>query len=206
MKHSQNIPDQFKEIVSRETIDKLVLYQELLLKWQKKINLVSPNTIENAWERHFVDSIQVFSLLPTNAQHIVDLGSGAGFPGLVLAAMNIDMQVTLIESDRRKCIFLKEVARTLGLKNVGVLNSRIEVVKDIKADVITARALASLSQLIEWSTPFVKNDTVLIFPKGESHRVEIDAVNLPQTTIVEAFDSITSVEAKIIRLSGFSLE
>lgn len=193
-----------KDNVSRETLDKLREYHDLLLKWQKKINLISPNTISEAWKRHFVDSMQVFEHLPSSKGHLVDLGSGAGFPGLVLAVMGFE-KVTLIESDRRKCIFLKQVIRDLGLDNVTVINERLENVSDIKADIITARALASLDQLLKWATPFLKTETVLIFPKGRRYQEEIDNCGLVDTAKTQIFDSVTDEEAKIVFLSGLSL-
>lgn len=190
--------------VSRETLDKLQEYQALLLKWQQKINLISPNTVNQAWDRHFVDSMQIFEHLPSLNGHLVDLGSGAGFPGLVLAIMGFE-HVTLIESDRRKCIFLKEVARDLNLSNVTVITDRLENVHDIKADIVTARALASLEQLIKWTTPFLKPETVLIFPKGRRYDEEISEAGLPDSVKVQIFDSVTDEEAKIVFLSGLSL-
>ena len=204
MPSSFNISDQFAEIVSRETIEKLIIYHKLLLKWQDTINLISPNTIQEAWQRHFIDSIQPYPLLPSNTESIVDLGSGAGFTGLVLAAIG-PFHVTLIESDRRKCIFLREVARELGLSNVEVINKRIEDVGDIKANVITARALAPLSQLFNWAKLFIEPscEAVLIFPKGQNFQNEIDETKLSNDITIDVFDSATEAQAKIVRLSGF---
>ena len=104
--------DDFRQVsgVSRETLERLRIYEALLRKWQAKINLVGPATLDDAWRRHFLDSAQLFPLLPANAQVVVDLGSGAGFPGLVLAVMGVPT-VHLIESDLRKAAFLREVAR-----------------------------------------------------------------------------------------------
>lgn len=200
-----SLPVSLAKIVSRETIEKLETYHHLLLKWQDKINLISPNTVKQAWERHFIDSLQLYNHLPSTEIDLVDIGSGAGFPGLVLATMGVQ-HVTLIESDRRKCIFLKEVVRALDLPNVVVLNKRIEQVEDIKADVVTARALASLNQLIEWSQAFLKPETVLIFPKGQQFEEEIKSCHLPENVKINIFDSVTDDQAKIITLSGLSLK
>ena len=122
-------------------------YYGLLLKWQKTINLVSPSTLDDAWNRHFEDSIQVVSYIPENMKILCDIGSGAGFPGLVIAIERPDIQVHLVESDSRKCAFMRTVSRETNLSNVTIHNDRIEnVIGDIDADYVSARALASLNK------------------------------------------------------------
>ncbi len=195
--------DKILQNVSRETLVQLEVYHELLLKWQNKINLISPETASDAWQRHFIDSMQLHQYLSRQGS-LVDLGSGAGFPGLVLAIMGVE-RVTLIESDRRKCIFMREIIRVLGLKNVTVCNQRIENVTNIKADFITARALASLDQLVKWSRPFLKPETVLLFAKGRQYQAEIDTCDFSKKISMDVFDSVTEEGAKIIRLSQLFL-
>ncbi len=199
------VPEILEKDVSRETLAQLQEYHQLLLKWQKKINLISPNTVSNAWERHFVDSMQIAQYIENKDIQLVDLGSGAGFPGLVLAIMGIK-DVILVESDRRKVIFMKEVVRQLRLKNVTIYNDRIENIIDIKADMITARALASLKQLLEWVKPFLKPKTRLIFPKGRHFEDELAELNLSKEVDLQIFDSLTDPEAKIISLGGLFLK
>lgn len=174
MKHSAPYgPEAFQKDtgVSRETLDRLKAYADLLLVWNKKINLIGPSTAPDLWTRHMLDSAQLFPLIPSGTQALVDLGSGAGFPGLVLGIMGIP-GVTLIESDQRKCAFLREAARIAGA-SVTVLAKRIEDIPPFPADVITARALAPVAELLEWSAPFLTKSTLCIFPKGQNVEVEL---------------------------------
>jgi 16S rRNA (guanine527-N7)-methyltransferase len=167
--------------VSRETIDKLSAYEALLRQWQKTINLVAPSTLETIWSRHFADSAQLLALAPPDAKWWLDLGSGAGFPGLVLAIMlagRDEAKVTLIESDTRKAAFLGEVARRTGAP-VDIRPERIEKVatqsKLGAADVITARALAPLPRLLELAAPAFTAHTTGLFLKGREAETEVDA-------------------------------
>ena len=128
--------------VSRETLFKFEAYLTLLEKWQRRINLVANSTMANVWQRHILDSAQLIKFYPANTKKILDVGSGAGFPGLVLAIMG-DVTVDLVESDQRKAVFLSTVIRELGLP-AKVHNQRIETMPNLRPDVITARALASV--------------------------------------------------------------
>jgi len=161
--------------VSRETIDALKLYQELLIKWQARINLISPNTIDDIWLRHFADSAQLFSLVGKEPTNWLDIGSGAGFPGLIMALFAKDKgwttEFTLVESDSRKCVFLNEIRRQLKL-NVFVKAERIEKISG-QFDVISARALASVEKLLGWAQPLSHSQTKLIFPKGRNLDLEL---------------------------------
>lgn len=157
--------------VSRETLSRLQAYADLLTVWNKKINLVGPSTVPDLWTRHMLDSAQLFPLIPKGTRTLLDLGSGAGFPALVLGIMGIP-GVTLVESDQRKCAFLREAARIAGA-SVTVLAKRIEDVPPFAADVITARALAPLADLLDWSAPFLAENTRCIFPKGQNVEVEL---------------------------------
>lgn len=162
--------------VSRETYDKLKAYEASLHEWQKKFNLVSNSTLENAWERHFLDSVQLFSLLPQNAKVLYDFGSGAGFPGMVLAIMANEktpyLKVNLVESTGKKTLYLNEVKKLTSTK-VTIINKRIEHLRPQIADVITSRALSSLKELLGYSLPFCGPHTVCIFPKGKKYAEEI---------------------------------
>ena len=138
--------------VSRETRQRLEILVETLERWQKAINLVGRNTLDGVWKRHIVDSAQAVPLIPAEAKTLADLGSGGGFPGLVIAAMRPDLDITMIESDARKAAFLGEASRKMGLaKPPKLVIKRIEVAPPANAEVVTARALAPLAQLLEWS-------------------------------------------------------
>lgn len=154
---------------------KLEIYQNLLVKWQKSVNLVAPSTLESAWERHFEDSLQVSFFLKPMHKIIVDLGSGAGFPGLVTAILKPEKQIHLIESDQKKCAFLKTVSRETECQNVTIHNDRVEkVLKSLAPHVITARAFASLIDILDYVSVVLPNqDLRLILHKGRNAKTEI---------------------------------
>ncbi|MBY0355505.1 MAG: 16S rRNA (guanine(527)-N(7))-methyltransferase RsmG [Rickettsiales bacterium] len=160
--------------VSRETLTQLDVYVSTLLQWNKRINLIAQSTTPDLVKRHVLDSAQIYPLIPTQAERVIDLGSGAGFPGLILALLS-DKEVHLIESDKRKTVFLQEVARLTGA-TAFIHCSRIEDVKDLQADVITARALAPLHLLLEVAEPFLHSSSICLFPKGENYIKELDEV------------------------------
>src|SRR4029077_7870540 len=159
--------------VSRETLERLEAYAELLRRWSGRINLVSRNTLGDLWRRHFLDSAQLEPLLPEKARSLVDLGSGAGFPGLVLAIVGVP-GVELIESDARKAVFLREAAR-IANASVKIVDSRIEMAKPHPVDVVTARACAPLDKLLPLTQRFTGPKTVCLFLKGEHAEEELTA-------------------------------
>lgn len=154
----------------------LKIYHDLLLKWQKQINLISNNTIGNSWERHFEDSLQMLEFIPIRTKNLLDLGSGAGFPGLVIAIEKPEIHVTLIEADQKKCSFLKTVSRETST-NITVINNRIEnSTIDFMPDIISARALASLDKLFHYCCKWIEinPNLQLIFPKGQNFENELE--------------------------------
>lgn len=185
--------------VSRETLARLESYADLLRKWQERINLVSGGTLPDLWRRHILDSGQLFRHLPANTAVLVDLGSGAGFPGLVLAAMGVP-EVHLIESDARKCAFLREAARVMGLASVTIHNRRIEHVTPFVADVVTSRALAPLSQLLDYAVPFLQNGEAW-FLKGRGGEDELTAAAKKWNMAIQRLTSLSDPEGLILRLS-----
>lgn len=191
-------------IVSRETMDRLKIFHGLLLQWQKTINLVAPSTLPSAWERHFVDSAQIFELAPDDATSWLDLGSGGGFPGLVVAAMAKDsrpnLKVTLVESDIRKCGFMREAARKMDVR-VNILTRRIADIPKQSADVISARALSNLATLIEYASPHMTPTTCVLFPKGSSYKSELESVPQDWQSKLEAIASKTDRDAVILRFA-----
>lgn len=162
--------------VSRETMERLEAYERLVTKWTPAINLVASSTLPNLWSRHFLDSAQIFSLCPPGAETWADLGSGGGFPGLVIAMMAKEkmpgLSVTLVESDLRKAAFLATVARETGL-DVTIRAERVEKIAPLNADVVSARALAPLSKLLSWARCHLKPEGRALFLKGAEHEAEI---------------------------------
>ena len=144
---------------------RLEAYAELLKRWSGRINLVSRNTLGDLWRRHFLDSAQLLPFIPDKTRRLVDLGSGAGFPGLVLAILGVP-GVELIESDKRKCVFLREAARIADTP-VKITDSRIESAKPRPVDIVTARACAPLDKLLPLAQGFIGPNTICLFLKGE---------------------------------------
>ncbi|PHQ99106.1 MAG: 16S rRNA (guanine(527)-N(7))-methyltransferase RsmG [Marinosulfonomonas sp.] len=193
--------------VSRETLVRLDQYAALLEKWNPAINLVSKTTIETLWQRHFHDSAQIFQFHPKNACHWVDLGSGGGFPALVLAVFAKEYRpndrFTLVESDIRKVAFLQTVTREIGL-NATVIAERIEKTPPLEADILTARALSSLDKLLEYASYHLKSSGIAIFPKGETYKKEIDGAFAFWNFDVEEFTSKTNPSGAILKIGGIS--
>jgi 16S rRNA (guanine527-N7)-methyltransferase len=162
--------------VSRETLARLEVYTGLLREWSARINLVGAATLGDLWRRHFLDSAQLIEHVPAATRSLIDLGSGAGFPGLVLAISGVP-GVELVEADARKCAFLREAAR-ITARPVIIRNARIEALPPHVVDVVTARGCAPLDRLLVLAQPFIGPDTVCLFPKGE--RVEQELVAASQ--------------------------
>lgn len=160
--------------VSRETYQRLAGYHDLLVQWSKTHNLIGPKEREHIWDRHFLDSLQIWPLV-SNEETLLDIGSGAGFPGLVIACMAMDQagpKCILVEANAKRCAFLRHVTNSLGL-NVEVLNQRIEDVSRETVDVVTARAVADLSKLVEMSAKWLENGAKAVFLKGQTHDDEL---------------------------------
>jgi 16S rRNA (guanine527-N7)-methyltransferase len=189
--------------VSRETLERLETYEALLKQWQRTINLVAPSTLSDIWHRHFADSAQLLALAP-GAERWLDLGSGAGFPGLVLASLLAERghgRVTLIESDTRKAAFLAEVARRVGVA-VDIQGTRIEKsatqAKLGPVDVVTARALAPLPRLLELSAPYFSGPTMGLFFKGREVEAEVEAARQLWDFEPELRQSLTAISGRIV--------
>ena len=148
-------------------------YAELLVDWQGRMNLVGRSTLEQLWQRHFADSAQLVELAPKRAARWLDMGAGAGFPGIVVAILT-DHAVTLVEATGKKCRFLEAVIDHLGLPNVTVGNHRIEAFRGGSFDVISARAFAPLPKLLELGLPHARTDTLWLLPKGQHIERELD--------------------------------
>ena len=184
--------------VSRETLDRLRLYESLLAKWQRALNLIGKSTAADVWLRHFLDSAQLYPHL-SEKPDLVDFGSGAGFPGAVLAAMGA-RDVHLVESDSRKCAFLREIDRQLAL-GMTIHEARIEHLTPWKASSVTARALAPVPKLLDMAEDFLDPETVILFPKGESVDQELTEALKGWNMTVERLASRTSPTSVILRLT-----
>jgi 16S rRNA (guanine527-N7)-methyltransferase len=188
--------------VSRETLERLRRYAEILVKWQKSINLVSPESLNDLWRRHMLDSAQLRAFLPPEARSLIDMGSGAGFPGLVLAILGVP-NVNLIESDARKCVFLVEAARAAGLtagRNPTIHRARLEEIADLRVDVVTARACAPLVQLLAYAEPFLEADSICLFLKGGRVDEELTEAEKTWRMTVERFPSLSDPTGTILRI------
>ena len=189
--------------VSRETFERLELYAAALVKWQKAINLVAPGTIPELWARHFLDSAKVFDLCPATEGLWLDIGSGAGFPGLVCAAIAAEkapgLRFTFIESDLRKGSFLRTVAVEMGLK-IGVLTRRIEEAPPQNAAVISARALASLTRLLGHAERHLSPDGTALFMKGATHGQEVEEALEAWAMTMDSVPSQTADGAVILKI------
>jgi len=167
-------PEEFAGVtgVSRETLARLKAYADLLADWNGRHNLVAKSTLPDLWHRHFWDSAQLAPHIPAQALTLADMGSGAGFPGLVLAILRPDLAVALHEATTKKCAFLQAVADRVGAK-VTIVNSRLEDLPVQAFDVVTARALAPLPQLLQYAHRFTGPNSVCLFLKGQNVGAEL---------------------------------
>lgn len=187
-------------VVSRETLDRLQAYVALLIAWNRRINLVGANTIGDIWRRHILDSAQLMPLLPGGTRTVVDVGSGAGLPGLVLAILGVS-QVHLVESDQRKAAFLREAQRVTGAPAT-IHAERAERLAAIAADAIVARAVAPVDNLLLMVDKFRKPHTICLFLKGKG--VEEELTHLPPALKMKAqiLPSRSDPNGRILRLEG----
>jgi 16S rRNA (guanine527-N7)-methyltransferase len=184
--------------VSRETLARLEIYAGLLRRWQSSINLISRSSLEDLWRRHFLDSAQLAPLVEKHPARIVDLGSGAGFPGLVLAVMGAGA-LHLVESDARKCAFLAEVIRATGAPAT-LHHARIEALSLPRFEVVTARALAPLDRLLAYAEPHFAANGACLFLKGRRLEEELTQARDRWKMSIELFPSIADPGGTVVRL------
>jgi 16S rRNA (guanine527-N7)-methyltransferase len=191
---------------SQELLARFDEYQLLLEKWQDRINLVSRSTLPDIWQRHFLDSAQLYPMIPNGAKTLVDMGSGAGFPGLVLAIFSAaggGPDIHLVEADSRKAAFLTEANRVLEAKAT-IHSRRLESITDLQADVVTARALSPLNRLLDQAERFLKPGTNCLFLKGEKAVHELTEARKQWTMTVTETASMTHDLARILNLTEVS--
>lgn len=186
--------------VSRETLARLDAYREMLLEANRGLALIGKNTEADIWDRHFLDSAQLLPLLPKPDARVIDVGTGAGFPGIVLSILG-GPRIELIEHNMKKAEFLAAVIARLGLNTV-LHAKKIEAVKPFAADAATARALAPLSDLISLTIPFLHQGGIGIFPKGRNAQAELEAARTRYRFDAELISSRTAEDARIVRLAN----
>lgn len=192
--------------VSRETFERLKTYVDLVNRWNPRINLVSRNSLEFIWDRHILDSVQVFRCAET-FDTWVDLGSGGGFPGMVCAIISAEevpaASFSLVESDQRKSAFLRNVARECGV-SCKVITKRIEEVDPLGANIVSARALADLRTLLLFCDRHLGENGTALLPKGASWKKELEEAREEWNFDAEAITSLTEPQAVILKIKGVS--
>ena len=186
--------------VSRETLSRLKAYADVLVDWNERHNLVAKGAMADLWRRHFWDSAQLAPLIPSTARTLADLGSGAGFPGLVLAAMLPQVAVTLYEATAKKCAFLTAAAGRMQLSNLMVENMRMEDVTPRWFDVVTARACAPLPVLLGYAQHFQGPNSVCLFLKGQNVGSELTDAAKSWKVKVRQIPSLTDPSGVILEL------
>lgn len=200
---AENVDEPHWLNVSRETLRRLEQLAGLVVQWSAKINLVSKASGQDLWKRHILDSAQVYSLKPDCSAHWLDIGSGGGFPGLVVAVLADencpDLKVTLVESDQRKAVFLREAARQLGL-SANIIRARIEDLQPLDADILSARALAPLPILCSYADIHLNKTGVALFQKGQNHVAEVLEARRNWTFTLTTHASRTDPAAVILEM------
>lgn len=191
--------------VSRETLDRLRIFEFLVKKWTKAINLVSKGDFSKIWERHILDSAQIYPYLPKSPSIYSDFGSGGGFPSIVLAALlyqeNPDIEIHLIESDGRKAAFLRTALRELKVPGM-VWGKRVQEVKLSPAQVVSARAVAPLADLFSMAQTLINNETICFFPKGVNWKKEVEDARKQWSFDLKAINSRTQSDAVILEVGS----
>ena len=190
--------DKIEEFVSREEYERLLKYRDLLLRWNKVINLVSSRAVNDILNRHILDSVQILKFINNKNVSIIDVGSGAGFPGVVLSICGIN-DVTLIESDSRKVAFLLQSALLSPCK-IKIKNDRVENLKGLECDIMTARAFSSLESIFDYTERIKVRDKYLLH-KGKSYGSELLKARSRWLFNVQIHDSITSDYGKILEIT-----
>ena len=192
--------------VSRETFEKLCIFYRTLTKWQNSINLISKSSAKNIWERHFLDSAQLYKYVKDINGNILDFGSGAGFTGMVLAIMG-KKNIHLVESDYKKCVFLKEISMLTDI-DITIHNCRIENLRFFDVDLVTCRALAPLHKLIDYVENFVSKSSnknqefpKMLFLKGKMYKQELSQLKKNKIVDFREYTSITDRYGKILYIN-----
>lgn len=193
--------------VSRETSSRLATLRDLVLKWNARINLISRASEPELWFRHIADSAQLWALAPPGATTWADFGAGAGFPGLVVAALAAEarpsLRMTLVESDLRKAAFLGEAARAMGVE-AAIRTERVESLPPLSADVVSARALAPLDRLLSFADRHRKPGGIGLFPKGRAVHKELEDAAAQWRFDHRLHRSLTDPDAAMVEVGALS--
>ena len=194
-------PEGFQEIsgASDEDLERLRTYVALLNKWQDKINLVSKDSLTDVWRRHILDSAQLAPLIGSQIKSIADIGTGAGFPGMVLAIIGAAEEIHLIESNERKNAFLREVNRVTKAGTI-IHNIRVEKLQEVSVDLVVSRAVASLEQLLQYVNPLIKKGGQCLFLKGKKWREELTEVQKKWIINESVIQSLSDPSGMILKL------
>ncbi|MEE8352455.1 MAG: 16S rRNA (guanine(527)-N(7))-methyltransferase RsmG [Rhodospirillales bacterium] len=186
-----------------EVLARLEAYVALLGKWQAKINLVGRDSLKDVWRRHILDSAQLQPLLPSGAKIVADIGSGAGFPGLVLAIITDPggPEFHLIESNAKKCAFLREACRITEAGAI-IHHVRAEDLINFKADIVVARAVSSLEKLLEYAKPLLRKDGQCLFLKGKNWREELTKSQKNWIINESTTQSLSDPSGIVLKLEG----
>jgi len=189
--------------VSHETLERLSIYEKMLVSWNEKFNLISASTLPHIWTRHFLDSAQLMKFVPKDSKSLADMGAGAGFPGLVLAIMAIDTGLPIIvneiEATGKKADFLQAVIDELNLP-ARVRRERVEAIKDLKVDIVTARAMKALPDLLKYANYLIHKDSICLFPKGRALAEELTEAKKYWTFTSEIHQSLSDDSGSVLIL------
>ena len=186
--------------VSRETLSRLTKFVDLLLKWQRSINLIGPGTVDDVWRRHVLDCGQLVRFLPDRRARVLDIGTGAGLPGMVLGILGVP-NIQMIESDAKKCVFLREAARITETP-VKIIEARAESALCEPADVVTARAVAPLTRLLELTEQYIKTNTICFSLKEKDFKNELTDIKNNWNMQFETHPSLTQRDGVILQLES----
>ena len=186
--------------LSDEQVKKIDLFINEIKNYNSHTNIVGKSTLQNPWNRHVLDSLQLLKFIKKKNTSILDLGAGAGIPGIFLAIANQN-NISLIDSSSKKIKFMRNVANVLNL-NVKIYHNRIEKIKNLKFKYLISRALANLNKLFFYSQNLIKNDTVLIFLKGRTANDEINEAKLSWVFKYKTYDSLSDKYGKILMIEN----
>lgn len=185
---------------------RLVAYEAILRQTNAHMNLVSPASLADLWRRHLLDCAQLVDLVPETTRSLIDIGSGAGLPGLVIAALRPALAVTLVESIEKKCAFLRSAASAMALNNVAVRRDRAEAIQGLTADIITARAVAPIATLLGYVRSLTRKNTVLLLPKGRNASDELTEARRSWRIDAELIPSRSDPSGSIVAISHFAFK